>query len=351
MSTNLQTSLSKALDLPLSCEQECSVQLTPDIGFGHVSVGGYVACVMAKYALFYASKHAKLHQQSDLRSSVVQFFRPVFPTKPVRMTLREVSVGKAWSTLRVELFQNEKIAVSADLIISNLSIPGITVQTGWQISPPPRRVDLAKLETDSDPDWACYHCAFYPDGYRRGTSYVKTFFPTKWPDRITFVEQWVQPGWDSLPCSGPVQGQEPARWLNDMVQFILDMTLPVQENHVPWEKGEPLPMGSIAATLGFAAAQRKARADGKADWRPLTQDGSKAMAGKYVHVTLMMSTEIKKPLPSEGMRWVYMRTEVKRIQNGRMDMQTMLCDETMDLVAVSHQVAQIIPAAGKKQKL
>lgn len=70
---------------------------------------------MAKYAVKYASKHEKLRSQTDVRSSFVQFYRPIIANKPVEMQLREVSLGKAWSTLRVEAIQLEKVAVSADI--------------------------------------------------------------------------------------------------------------------------------------------------------------------------------------------------------------------------------------------
>jgi hypothetical protein len=50
--------------------------------------------------------------------------------------------------------------------ITDPSIEGITLQTGWRLSPEARQVDLAKLATDSDPNWTSYHCAFYPDGFR-----------------------------------------------------------------------------------------------------------------------------------------------------------------------------------------
>ena len=49
--------------------------------------------------------------------------------------------------------------------LSNFMIPGKTLPTGWELSPPAHRVDLAKLETLEDPDWACYHTAFHPNGF------------------------------------------------------------------------------------------------------------------------------------------------------------------------------------------
>jgi hypothetical protein len=55
----------------------------------------------------------------------------------------------------------------------------------------------------------------------------------------------------------------PAR-TDEMLQFVADMALPIQENFLPHEDGQPLPMGSIAATLTFAARQQTAREEGQA---------------------------------------------------------------------------------------
>lgn len=235
--------------------------------------------------------------------------------------------------------------------MSNFSIPGVTLQTGWRLSPPPTRVDLSKLEAGNDPDWTCYHTAFYADGFRRGSAYVKNFIPRKPPLPTTFVEQWVLPGWDCAPLGSCAAGEESkAGWTNELIQFAIDMSLPVQENFFPPEEGRRLPMGSIAATLGFAATQEKARAEGKPNWRELNDDGSREMISQSVHVTLVMSTEFKRKLPPEGTRWLYLRSEIKSIENARMDLQVLLFDETLELIACSSQSAQIIPAADKSQK-
>lgn len=109
-------------------------------------------------------------------------------------------------------------------------------------------------------------------------------------------------------------------------------------------------MGSIAATLEFAEAQRKARSQGKPNWRELEFDGSMKPITQTVNVTLSMSTEIKRNLPPDGVRWLYLRTEAKNITSGRMDLEILLCDENMLLIAISQHVAQIIPSAQKQEK-
>ncbi|KAE8361347.1 hypothetical protein BDV27DRAFT_160810 [Aspergillus caelatus] len=116
----------------------------------------------------------------------------------------------------------------------------------------------------------------------------------------------------------------------------------VEENLFAPIEGKPS-TGSIAATLEFAELQQKAREEGREDWRALEDDVSKRLKARMVTVSLTLSTEIQQRLPSEGVRWLYLRNECKRILNGRMDMEALLFDEKMDLIAISHQTAVLIP--------
>lgn len=136
-----------------------------------------------------------------------------------------------------------------------------------------------------------------------------------------------------------------------MIPFVVDMTIPIQENFFPRESGKPLPVGSIAATLEYAARQQKARERGRSDWRVIDDDGSKTFGARILHVSLTISTEIKQRLPAEGVRWLYLRSECKRILNGRMDLEVLVFDERVDLIAIGHQTAVLIEGASKIQKL
>jgi hypothetical protein len=235
-------------------------------------------------------------------------------------------------------------------------MPGKTLSTNWTLSPPAHRVDLAKLETLDDPEWACYHTAFHLSGFRRGMSYVKYHIPRKMPSPIKFVEQWITPGWDCTPSGSKDTGTNKAKWTNELIQFAADMSLPVQENFWPSPKGVETSLGSIVATLAFSARQDQARAKGVENWRELADDGHLPEVGAglfknaMINVTLSMSTEIKKRLPEEGVRWLYMRTEVKKVEGSRMDMEVLLFNEALDLVAISHQVAWIVTGVEKTQK-
>lgn len=147
---------------------------------------------------------------------------------------------------------------------TDFASPSVTLQAGWHRSPSSTPADLLKLESDSDPTLASYQTAFYPDGFRRASSYVGTFVPKNWSPNTGHLEQWILPGWDCLPqesCAATTENDK-ARWTTDTIQFAVDMSLPVQENLYPPQPDKPLPMASVAATLGFAATQRKARIQG-----------------------------------------------------------------------------------------
>ncbi|KAF2653434.1 hypothetical protein K491DRAFT_769452 [Lophiostoma macrostomum CBS 122681] len=360
MSSSHQPSLSDALYLGVSGSSKRFVQLPGSVCFGDVVSGGFIACLLAKHALLYASYRTAIQDQADIRSSLVSFYRPVFPHAGlVVLQLDEVSIGKAWSTLRVQLFQDSRAqpAASADFCISRLSISGITLNTGWSLLPPPPEADLEKFPTDSDPRWASYHSQFKDQGARRAFAYIKFFIPTNLPTDITYVEQWVTPGWDCYPSGSRNPLLPEARWTNDLVHFVLDCSLPIMENFHTSADGQR-PLGSVEATLKWASLQKEARDVGKPDWRALELDGSledgygdKVFKGSFFYGTLSTSTEIKKRLPNEGVRWLYLRTEAKSIINGRMDSQVLLFDEKMELVAISHHAVQILSGAQKTRKV
>ena len=61
----------------------------------------------------------------------------------------------------------------------------------------------------------------------------------------------------------------------------------------------------------------------------------------YGYPTLSMQLEVKKALPPEGTRWLFMRARSTEIKNGRFDANITILDEGMEVVALSHQVALV----------
>lgn len=55
-----------------------------------------------------------------------------------------------------------------------------------------------------------------------------------------------------------------------------------------------------------------------------------------------MTLEIKKSLPPEGAKWLFVRAQAKELRNGRMDAEIMIFDQSMALIALSHQICFVI---------
>jgi len=67
-------------------------------------------------------------------------------------------------------------------------------------------------------------------------------------------------------------------------------------------------------------------------------------SARFWYPTVCLSLDVKKPLPSEGVQWLFSRVRAKQIKNGRMDLEVVILDEEGDLVALSHHIALILGA-------
>ena len=70
------------------------------------------------------------------------------------------------------------------------------------------------------------------------------------------------------------------------------------------------------------------------------EEGRKMMHGKarMWYPTLLLNLDVKKALPEEGVKWLGVRLEAKKIENGRYDLEVLAFDQGGDLVAVSNHV-------------
>ena len=117
------------------------------------------------------------------------------------------------------------------------------------------------------------------------------------------------------------------------------------------------------ASLGFVADSWPQMCENYRDGSPHGSEGTvkratAALRGEggekrgwmspFWYPTLLMNIEIKKLLPAEGVRWLFVRARAKQIQDGRMDVEVVIMDERMELVALSSHVCFIVDAVGMK---
>ncbi|CAN9091847.1 unnamed protein product [Alternaria alternata] len=67
--------------------------------------------------------------------------------------------------------------------------------------------------------------------------------------------------------------------------------------------------------------------------------------GPFWYPTLLLNLDVKKSLPPEGVKWLQVRVEMKKMQKGRMDLEVFVHDPAGDLVALSHHVGFVVDAS------
>ena len=87
-------------------------------------------------------------------------------------------------------------------------------------------------------------------------------------------------------------------------------------------------------------------------WRPLLAEGDSKQEEEpfsrddpFWYPTLVMNLDIKKSLPQEGVEWLFIRTEARKIEQGRLDLQVTILDEDMELVALATHMNLVLSAS------
>lgn len=166
---------------------------------------------------------------------------------------------------------------------------GFSFDTEHKMSPPVPTVDLSKLEQDTDPVWGLQATMPFAK-FRKATSKVKFHFPRKGQTALSTADEWL--------C-----WSDGSNFTNSSIGFVADMFPQIVEKFRHKDQG-PF-------------------------WYP----------------TLLLNLDVKRSLPPGGVKWLQIRVEMKRIQNGRMDLEVFVHDADGDLVALSHHVGFVMDAA------
>jgi hypothetical protein len=166
---------------------------------------------------------------------------------------------------------------------------GVSFDTGYSLPSPPPSVDLAKLAQDEDENW--YFQKEMPFAkFRKASSRVKFHFPRKGQALKSVADEWL--------CF-----RDGSNFTNTSIGFVVDMFPQIIESY---------------------------------------RDQSQ---GPFWYPTLLLNLDVKKALPPAGVKWLAIRVQLKKIRNGRMDLEVHVHDEGGDLVALSHHVGFVLDAS------
>ena len=251
--------------------------------------GGYVTgCVLEVVKKHFDTSLSKQNQPHTIALHI-EFLRRT-QVGPAIFKVEDVKLGRQASIVHVTMEQEGRQEVIAYVTNSNIDAEeGFSFDTQYQLSPPPPAVDIAKLEQNTDPNWArnddMPHAKF-----RKATKQVTFHFPRGKHVAPSVVDEWL--------C-----WSDGTNFTNSSIGFVADMFPQIIES-MKTEKSRPF-------------------------WYP----------------TLLLNLDIKKSLPPGGVKWLQVRAMMKKIQNGRLDLEVFVHDANGELIGLSHHVGFILDAS------
>lgn len=251
--------------------------------------GGYVTGTLLEVVrTHFATSLAKQNQPHTIALHI-EFLRRT-SAGPATFKVEDVKLGRQTSIVHVTMEQDGRKEIIAYVTNSNIdNESGFCYNTEYALTPPVLPVDLAKLEQDQDPNWRRVNEMPFAK-FRKASSKVVFHFPRDGQSLKCGADEWI------CPSDG-------TNFTNTSIGFVADMFPQVIEQHLKKEEG-PF-------------------------WYP----------------TLLLNLDIKKALPEEGVKWLQIRVNMKKIKNGRMDIEVLVHDADGDLVALSHHVGFVLDAA------
>ncbi|KAF3398589.1 hypothetical protein F1880_005681 [Penicillium rolfsii] len=325
----LNASFADAIHVTPQGNNKYSANLRSEWCIGTVPHGGYTTAVIYNLAVtHFAHAHPKLYDTPASPISLQLSFLSRTAAGPATLEVEDVKIGARTSTIHIKLLQPSekkpdqlKVLVVGYITVSPPSAEvGVTGATGWKPLPPPPpgslpggKIDFHALaRTGKDGAWTKFTPPFLK--FRRAGAHLELFVPVKAEtlnerSGSLVVDQWgrFQPG-----------GDKDGRWTEAAVVYLLDMF--------------------PTALAGFDTLS--ATVEAKAKGEPVPE--SKAL---FWYPTVTLNIDMKKPLPKEGVEWLYSRVVTKVVRDGRTDLDVTVLDQNGEVVAMSTQVGLIVSAS------
>ena len=201
---------------------------------------------------------------------------------------------------------------------------GLSYPTTWTLFPPPPPANLAQI--DSDPTWLSWTYPWSPSSYLKAASHLRFYSPLHGVDDPSTIDLWLTP----LSSTDNFNNEAPGS--------VVDHWAPLLENYRLEDSDFSTPKlaaraAQVEERLGSGSIDH---GGGRAGERSCWLDGLSPLC---TYPTLSMTLNIKKVLPREGVKWLFLRARLKTVENGRLDAEVLVLDEKLELVAISLQVS------------
>jgi len=293
---------------------EYRVSIHPDFSWGSVAHGGYLFSLLSKAIALHYRTTLQKYDQPDTAAMHLELLRPA-PLGEAKVMVKDSRLGKGSSTVQVALVQGGKERVVGYATNTNrLKTKGLTLPTGYSLSPAPAPISFPLLLANKDPNYIRYQIPWRPKIKNAALTNVAFAYPRTAPADKAVREQWISP---ALPSEV---------WTTPMLGLLIDHCVPPPENFFP-----DSPMSAQAS----ADRSVKWAAEGMPKEHP-------EWSAPRFYMTVNMGIEVKKNLPAEGVKWLFTRFRVKGVRDGRVDLGCEIWDGEGELVAVSQQVWMVV---------
>ena len=275
--------------------------------------GGYVGSIILQaIRTHFQEDHPKLNQPDVF--TVHYRFLEASNAGPISIVIQDTKLGKNISTVHFTASQNNSIKVVGYATQFNATArlnTGFTYPTPPLISPLPALVDFAKLASNTDPNWIVHFTPYHPSHKTKSQTQCRFALPRHGMPSSTISDGWI----------APIQPGE--RFTNVSLSWLADQ----------WPQGVP----------DYEPENAK-----REDYGLLNNPNGIWKANMW-YPTLTMDVELKKPLPEEGVEWVFVRSRARMIKDGRMGLEVWIFDQGMDVVAISHHVCFVVELKGRQK--
>jgi hypothetical protein len=267
--------------------------------------GGFVTSVFLRVAELHFKSTLSSQNQPHAIALHLDFLRRT-QSGSALFTVEDKKLGRQASVIYVTLSQDSREEVVGTITHSHMdSESGVSFSTGYALDPTPLPADLSRLVRDDDENWA-QEASLPFAGFRKASEKTTFYFPRRGQTVMRMADEWVR-----------LRNGE--RWTRASLGYVADMF--------------PMPVEAFITRENAAAAG------------DLEGDGGKKSIAKFWYPTVLLNMDIKKPLPDEGVEWLFSRVAVKQIKNGRMDIEVVTMDAEGDIVMLSHHVSLAVSSA------
>ncbi|KAI5289021.1 hypothetical protein KEM54_004558 [Ascosphaera aggregata] len=280
--------------------------------------GGIICSLFYEVARIHMrSTHRKAHDGEPRPMAIHMSYLRRTHVGPVIFQVRDMKIGARTSTLHVALTQKNKKNEDIEEVVAYITVTNFSNEEGptynfpIQLLPhgnplPTPNFELLDLKK-TDGNWVEYTPHHAHSTAASATKQVEFFVPDTGENRYhTLSSQGLALEWARFKPYGRL-----ANWTETSVCSLID--------HFP------AIIGGWLETDAF--------------WFP----------------TVLMNVVMKKKLPAEGVEWLYLQAQVRKVQNGRFDVDVVILDRQGEIVALSNQVALMLPVsrnlAGRETKL